>query len=81
MKKQRIWEILEISKENDQQSKIFDYFISILIGLNVLAIILETEKSFFAEYKTLFRYFETVSIIIFSAEYFLRIWSCVTVEA
>ena len=47
MKKQRIWEILEISKENDQQSKIFDYFISILIGLNVLAIILETEKSFF----------------------------------
>ncbi len=81
MKKQRIWEILEISKENDQQSKIFDYFISILIGLNVLAIILETEKSFFAEYKTFFRYFETVSIIIFSAEYFLRIWSCVTVEA
>ena len=80
MKKQRIWEILEISKENDQQSKIFDYFISILIGLNVLAIILETEKSFFAEYKTFFRYFETVSIIIFSAEYFLRIWSCVTVE-
>ena len=50
MKKQRIWEILEISKENDPQSKIFDYFISILIGLNVLAIILETEKSFFGEY-------------------------------
>ena len=47
MKKQRIWEILEISKENDQQSKFFDYFISILIGLNVRAIILETEKSFF----------------------------------
>ena len=51
MKKQRIWEILEISKENDQQSKFFDYFISILIGLNVLAIILETEKSFFWEQK------------------------------
>ena len=58
MKKQRIWEILEISKENDQQSKFFDYFISILIGLNVLAIILETEKIFFGEYETFFRYFE-----------------------
>ena len=46
-----------------------------------MAIILETEKSFFAEYKTFFTYFETVSIVIFSAEYFLRIWSCVTVEA
>ena len=57
MKKQRIWEILEISKENDQQSKIFDYFISILIGLNVLAIILETEKRFFGEYETFFQIF------------------------
>ena len=47
MSKQRIWEILEISKENDKQSKVFDYFISILIGLNVVAIILETEKNFF----------------------------------
>ena len=68
MKKQRIWEILEISKENDQQSKIFDYFISILIGLNVLAIILETEKSFFGEYEIFFRYFERVSMIIFTLE-------------
>ena len=79
MKKQRIWEILEISKENDQQSKIFDYFISILIGLNVLAIILETEKRFFGEYETFFRYFEILSMIIFTIEYFLRFWSC-TVE-
>ena len=79
MKKQRIWEILEISKENDQQSKIFDYFISILIGLNVLAIILETEKSFFGEYETFFGYFETVSMVIFTAEYFLRFWSCTAV--
>ena len=51
MKKNRIWEILEISKENDTQSKIFDYFISILIGLNVLAIILETEKIFLVNMK------------------------------
>ena len=80
MKKQRIWEILEISKENDPQSKVFDYFISILIGLNVLAIILETEKSFFGEYEIFFRYFEIVSMIIFTVEYFLRFWSCTAVE-
>ena len=80
MIKQRIWEILEISKEKDQQSKIFDYFISILIGLNVLAIILETEKNIFGEYESFFRYFEIVSVLIFSAEYLLRLWSCVSVE-
>ena len=45
MLKKRIWEILELSKENDKHSKYFDSFISILIGLNVVAIILETEKS------------------------------------
>ena len=80
MIKHRIWEILEISKENDPQSKIFDYFISILIGLNVLAIMLETEQSIFGEYENYFRYFETVSVIIFTIEYFLRIWSCTSVE-
>ena len=80
MIKHRIWEILEISKENDPQSKIFDYFISILIGLNVLAIMLETEQSIFGEYENYFRYFETVSVIIFTIEYFLRLWSCTAVE-
>ncbi len=80
MIKHRIWEILEISKENDLQSKIFDYFISILIGLNVLAIMLETEQNIFGEYENYFRYFETVSVIIFTIEYFLRIWSCTSVE-
>ncbi len=80
MKKKRLWEILEISKKNDQQSKIFDYLISILIVLNVLAIILETEKSFFGEYETFFGYFETLSMVIFTVEYFMRIWSCTVVE-
>ena len=58
MNKKRVWEILEISKENDKKSKIFDYFISILILLNVLAIILETEKKIFGEYMLFFKYFE-----------------------
>ena len=51
MLKKRIWEILELSKENDKHSKYFDYFISILILLNVVAIILETEKTLVIDYK------------------------------
>ena len=58
MNKQRVWEILEISKENDRKSKTFDYLISILIFLNVIAIILETEKDIFGEYELFFRYFD-----------------------
>ena len=67
MNKQRIWEILEISKENDKHSKVFDYFISILIGLNVVALILETEKNIFEDYESIFRYFEIVSVLILYA--------------
>ena len=80
MLKKRIWEILEISKENDKESKYFDYFIFILILLNVFAIILETEKELGIEYSAFFYYFELFSIIIFSIEYLLRFWSCVSVD-
>jgi len=80
MNKQRVWEILEISKENDKKSKLFDYFISLLIFLNVLAIILETEKKIFVDYEVFFSYFEFISVFIFTIEYFLRLWSCVSVE-
>jgi len=81
MLKKRIWEILEISKENDNKSKYFDYFISILISLNVFAIILETEKTIEADYKSFFNYFELISIFIFSLEYLLRLWACISAEA
>ena len=80
MNKKRIWEILEISKEKDKHSKVFDYFISILIALNVLALILETEKNFFGEYVSIFISFEIISVLIFSVEYFLRLWSCTYVR-
>ena len=80
MLKKRIWEILEISKEGDKQSKYFDYFISILILLNAVAIILETEKTLAIDYKAFFIYFELFSIFIFSVEYLLRLWSCVSAE-
>ena len=80
MLKSRIWEILEISKENDKESKYFDYFISILILLNVFAIILETETELGIEYTVFFYYFELFSIFIFSVEYLLRLWSCVSVD-
>jgi len=46
----------------------------------VLAKILETEKSFIGGYEIFFRYFETVSMIIFSLEYFLRFCSCTAAE-
>jgi len=73
--KKRIFEILEIASAGDVPSKIFDVFIMTLISLNVIAVILETEPSL-ASYKRFFNKFEVFSVVVFSIEYLLRIWTC-----
>ncbi len=47
-----------------------------LITLNVIAVILETEKGLYSKYKFWFDYFEYFSIAVFTVEYILRIWTC-----
>lgn len=72
--KKRIFEIIEAAKENDTASKIFDLFIIILIIINVILVIADT----FAlpeSVKKIFGYIEIFSVIIFTLEYFLRLWT------
>jgi len=78
--KRRAYEILELAKPDDLPSRIFDTFIICLISLNTLAVILETVKRFAQQFKAIFYYFEIFSIVIFSIEYILRIWSCTANE-
>jgi voltage-gated potassium channel len=56
--------------------KIINIFLIVLILLNIFAVILETEHDIYEKYKTIFHYFDLISVIIFSIEYLLRIWSC-----
>lgn len=57
--------------------KVINSFIIILIVLNVSAVMLETVPSFHdsPEEKMFFHYFDLISVIIFSIEYVLRVWS------
>ncbi|HEX7845249.1 MAG TPA: ion transporter [Chitinophagaceae bacterium] len=57
--------------------KVINIFIIVLIILNVIAVMLETVPSFNDEphEKDFFRYFDLISVIIFSVEYVLRVWS------
>lgn len=57
--------------------KIINVFIITLIILNVAAVILETVPSFHDEphEKQFFFYFDLISVIIFTIEYVLRVWS------
>ncbi len=74
--KKRTHRILEKATKNDLASKIFDIFIITLIILNIIFVIFGTVKSFNVKYFLFFKYFEILSIIIFTIEYILRIWSC-----
>jgi len=57
--------------------KIVNTFIITLIILNVIAVMLETVTSFMdtPEEVAFFHYFDLISVIIFTIEYVLRVWS------
>ena len=55
--------------------KVINTFIIVLIILNVTAVMLETVPTLHPRYDDFFYYFELVSVIIFTVEYILRVWS------
>lgn len=55
--------------------KIINIFIIVLILLNVTAVMLETVSSIEVPMRKFFHYFDLVSVIIFTIEYILRVWS------
>ncbi len=74
--KHRAHAFLELSVPGDRWGYAFDWFMVALISANVLAVILETVPALSEAYGTFFRYFDIVSVIIFTVEYVLRVWSC-----
>lgn len=73
--KQRIYHILSVSKKTGDISWYFDAFIITLIILNVIAIVLESIKALRLEYQSAFYFFELFSVVVFSIEYILRVWT------
>lgn len=73
--KLRIYQIIEKAETGDRASKIFDISILVLICLNILAIILESHENLILTYEREFYIFELCSVVIFSAEYILRLWT------
>jgi len=73
--KNKIYELLDATVIESKLERNLNIFLMGLIFLNVIAVILETEKSLAVRYKGLFHWFEIISVIIFSVEYLLRLWS------
>lgn len=53
-----------------------DIFLSELISLSVVATIIETVDTVYAQFAAYFGVFESVSMVIFSIEYLTRFWVC-----
>ncbi len=72
--KRRIFEIIQAAEDNDISSKIFDLFILCLILFNV-CLLIATTFNISENTKSVFSIIETISVIIFTIEYFLRVWT------
>lgn len=72
--KKRTFDIIQVGSKTDIASYLFDFFIVIVIFLNISVILLETFDSM-AKYAFVFSYVELITTIIFTVEYVLRIWT------
>ena len=70
----RIYDLLEGSVEN-KAARICEIFIASVVILNVAAIILESVQHLHDAYEHYFHIFDLASVMIFTAEYILRVWS------
>jgi voltage-gated potassium channel len=75
--KQRVFEILheEFQKPGDKLGKLVVRSLTLLIALNVVAIVLESIHDLHVEYAEFFEYFDIISISVFTIEYVLGVWT------
>ena len=73
-KKKRIFDIIQIGNRKDMPSTAFDIFIVVVILVNLFITIFDTfDES--APYTDILDRLELVTIIIFTVEYILRVWT------
>ena len=70
----RVYDLLEGSVHN-KAARYCEIFIASVVVLNVLAIILESVHELHEAYATYFHVFDVASVMVFTVEYILRVWS------
>jgi voltage-gated potassium channel len=78
--KARVYQILEQPEEGARSGKVVNGLLMVLIVLNVIAAIMGTVQSFDDRFGQHLRLFDSFSIVVFTIEYLLRIWSCTVDE-
>lgn len=73
-KRKRLYDIIEIGNKSDFASYAFDIFIVLVIALNLIATLADTFEECLP-YKSAIYAIEIVTVVIFTAEYILRLWT------
>lgn len=69
--------ILDAADADDPLSRKFGIFLIVLIVINVVAVVLESVAALRLRWGGVFAAIESVSLVVFSIEYLLRVWSIV----
>ncbi len=75
--RKRFFILLEMRNGNAPSGRILNSALMLLILINVLAVILESEDSIRAGYGIWLAYVEVGSVAVFTIEYLFRLWVCV----
>jgi voltage-gated potassium channel len=74
--RRRVFDIIEESPHPSVWAPRFNIFMSVLIVLNISVVILESVAGLAALYNPVFVTIDVVSVLIFTIEYILRLWTC-----
>jgi voltage-gated potassium channel len=77
--RRKIHDILAVGGDAHPAGRVVNAFIVTLIFLNAIAFAVETVQSLSAKYDAAFRAFNIFSVLVFTVEYVLRIWSAVDI--
>jgi len=73
--RRRVYEILDLGRKGDRLSEWADIALITLISLNVISVIFESVRGIYDAAPLFFDGFEMFSVIVFTIEYLLRVWS------
>lgn len=73
-RRKRIFNIIEIGNKDDVPSAVFDRFIVVVIFVNLIVTLMQTFDQF-APYREILDALELITIVIFTVEYILRVWT------
>ncbi|MFA5331624.1 MAG: ion transporter [Methanoregula sp.] len=74
--RRRIFNIIEDSPTPSVWAPRFNIFMTAVILLNIFIVVIESVESLYAVYGWIFELIDLFSVIIFTVEYALRIWTC-----